>query len=99
MEDQLASINPLGPANLSWRSTTGARSRYVFSETALALIARRADAAGRWTDSLGGLDVEFVCTTDPQTVHVASTSGGNIITRYAMWFAWHAMYTDDAPVQ
>ncbi len=65
----------------------------------LALIARRADPAGRWTDSLGGVDVEFVCTTDPQTVHVASTSGGNIITRYAMWFAWHAMYPDDEPVR
>ncbi len=65
----------------------------------LALIARRADPAGRWTDSLGGVDVEFVCTTDPRTVHVASTSGGNVITRYAMWFAWHAMYPDDVSVQ
>ena len=27
------------------------------------------------------------------------TSGGNVITRYAMWFAWHAMYPDDKPVQ
>ena len=35
MEDQLASINLLGSANLSWRSTSSARSRYVFSETAL----------------------------------------------------------------
>ncbi|MEE8154733.1 MAG: DUF3179 domain-containing (seleno)protein [Phycisphaerales bacterium] len=65
----------------------------------LALIAGRADEAGRWTDSLGGVDVEFVCTTGPQTVHVASTNGGNIITRYAMWFAWHAMYPDDEPIQ
>ena len=65
----------------------------------LALIAGQADEAGRWTDSLGGVDVEFVCTTDPRTVHVASTSGGNVITRYAMWFAWHAMYPDDKPVR
>ncbi len=65
----------------------------------LALIAGRADEAGRWTDSLEGVDVEFVCTTGPQTVHVASTNGGNIITRYAMWFAWHAMYPNDKPVR
>ncbi|MEE9130748.1 MAG: DUF3179 domain-containing (seleno)protein [Phycisphaerales bacterium] len=65
----------------------------------LALITGQADPVGRWTDSIGGVDVEFVCTTDPRTVHVASTSGGNIITRYAMWFAWHAMYPDDMPVQ
>ncbi len=65
----------------------------------LALIAGQADQAGRWTDALGSVDVEFVCTTDPRTVHVASTNGGAIITRYAMWFAWHAMYPDDVPVQ
>ena len=65
----------------------------------LSLIAERADEAGRWTDSLGGIDVDFVCTTDPRTVSVASTNGNNIITRYAMWFAWHAMYPDDVPAQ
>ena len=65
----------------------------------LSVIAEQANEAGRWTDSLGGVDVEFVCTTDPRTVSVASTNGGNIITRYAMWFAWHAMYPDDVPVQ
>ena len=65
----------------------------------LALIAGQADQAGRWTDSLGGVDIEFVCTTDPRTVQVVSTNDGNIITRYAMWFAWHAMYPEDVPVQ
>ncbi len=82
------------------------KERMLIVETAsqrrvypLALIAGQADEVGRWTDSLGGVDVEFVCTTDPRTVHVASTNGDNIITRYAMWFAWHAMYPDDEPVQ
>ena len=84
----------------------GTKERLLIVEAAnerrvypLALIAGQADQAGRWTDSLGGVDVEFVCTTDPLTVHVASINGGNIITRYAMWFAWHAMYPDDEPVQ
>ena len=31
----VAPIDPSGPANLSWRQTTSARSRYVFIETAL----------------------------------------------------------------
>ncbi len=84
----------------------GVKERLLIVEAAnqrrvypLALIAGQADPAGRWTDSLGGVDVEFVCTTDPRTVHIASTSGGNVITRYALWFAWHAMYPDDVPVQ
>ena len=50
MEDQLASSNPLGPANVSRRSTTSAHSRYVFIETALG---KRGHEAGRtmhgWT--------------------------------------------------
>ena len=36
MEDQLASIGSSRPANLLGRSTTNARNRYVFIETALA---------------------------------------------------------------
>ncbi len=31
----VAPIDPLGPANSSWRSMTSARSRYGFIETAL----------------------------------------------------------------
>ncbi len=41
MDDLLARISPSRPANLSWRSTTNARERYVFIETAL-------DAACSW---------------------------------------------------
>ncbi len=34
----VAPIDPSGPASLSWRQTTTACSRYVFIETALAVL-------------------------------------------------------------
>ena len=46
----VAPIDPSGPANVSWRETTSACSRYVFIETALGLGSTRADSGPRVHD-------------------------------------------------
>ena len=66
----------------------------------LSLIAASIDADNRWTVTIGGESVEFIYQTNPQTVYISPQtyerlSDTPMITRHALWFAWHAMYPED----
>ncbi|MCH8822512.1 MAG: DUF3179 domain-containing protein [Planctomycetes bacterium] len=65
----------------------------------LTWISDQADDSGRWTDTTLSTPIDFICSKDPLAVFIDQSSDNNTINvRYAMWFAWHAMYPEDVPL-
>ncbi|MCP3904227.1 MAG: DUF3179 domain-containing protein [Planctomycetes bacterium] len=63
----------------------GERRIYPFD-----LVAERADADGRWSDTLGDAELEFLCLRDPAAVTVTE-AGAPADTITCLWFAWYSL--------
>jgi hypothetical protein len=61
------------------------------------MIAERAAAGGVFRDVLGGVELAFEYCEPGRAVRV--TAEEEITVRYALWFAWHAMFPEDRLVE
>ena len=61
-------------------------------------LLERADARGSWETTIAGERVRIHVRESPPAAWVESMAGSSLPVRYAFWFAWHAMYPEDAPL-
>ena len=61
-------------------------------------LLERADTRGSWETAISGERVRIHVRESPPAAWVESMAGSSLRVRYAFWFAWHAMYPEDAPL-
>lgn len=75
----------------SGEKASGGRRAYVVEA-----IAKKAGAAGTWTDTINGVDVAFTVDEPSQTVIAASAKpASRLSVIHTFWFAWHALRPED----
>jgi hypothetical protein len=89
-------VAPLPPAGMPLKTPLVAvRTGTGFAAVTLPAVAARADAGGRWSAAVDGVQLTFEYRDRPASVTVTNPDGESAAAFHAFYFAWYAAHRDD----